>query len=458
MPARKKRTARIGTNDDGTGNSLTILDITTNPAQPAIVGSVTDASALFGAYGITVSGNYAYVAAQGCISGQPCPDPTVGDSFAVVDISTPSAPAIVATLRNSALPSPWTGTGALWHVTAVAVEGNYAYVTAFNSHRLTVIDISNPLNPTIVASLQDSTLLNFAADVAVRNGLAYVADQASSGRLTVVDVTTPTNPHVVGSVVNPTWLSGGYRVRLRGDFAFVSASSVASVSAIDISDPTKPRFLAGVNSSAALNRTTGLDLDASGRYVVASSPRLSSQAQPLYPPYALQPGGPTMTGTLSSIDLNPTPISVSIVPGSVPTNPTTSIVASFAFSVNDPVSTVRCALDGGTFGLCTTPTTQTYNALTVGTHTFTVKAFDPAGNTSSAAYTWTVDPVAGPTTPVLDDFNRANGGVGANWSLIKPSGFAAMKIVGNAAADNSTSQFAWDYWNASSFGPEQRRT
>ena len=29
-----------------------------------------------------------------------------------------------------------------------------------------------------------------------------------------------------------------------------------------------------------------------------------------------------------------------------------------------------------------------------------------------------------------------------------------MKIVGNAAADNSTSQFAWNYWNQSTFGPD----
>src|SRR5579875_696773 len=61
-----------GSNDDGTGNSLTILDIHTNPAQPSIVGTVRSPSQLFGAYGVAVSGNYAYVAYQGLLSGQPC--------------------------------------------------------------------------------------------------------------------------------------------------------------------------------------------------------------------------------------------------------------------------------------------------------------------------------------------------------------------------------------------------
>ena len=95
--ASKNRNGPNGSNsnDDGSGNSLTILDIATNPAQPTVVGSVRDPINLFGAYGVAVSGNYAYVAAQGCLSGKPCPNPNVGDSFAVVDISNPANPTIV---------------------------------------------------------------------------------------------------------------------------------------------------------------------------------------------------------------------------------------------------------------------------------------------------------------------------------------------------------------------------
>ena len=60
----------------------------------------------------------------------------------------------------------------------------------------------------------------------------------------------------------------------------------------------------------------------------------------------------------------------------------------------------------------------------------------------------------GPTTPVLDNFNRANGGAGANWSLIRPSGFAALKVSSNAASDSSATSFTWDFWNQSTFGPD----
>ena len=317
-------------NDDGTGNSLTILDITTNPAQPLIVGSIRDPINLFGAYGVAVSGQYVYVAAQGCLSQQPCPNPNVGDSFAVIDASNPSNPTIVATLKNSALPAPWTGTGALKHVTAVAVSGNYAYVTASYSNRLTVIDISNPLNPTIVASLQDASKLGFDVDVAVSDGYAYVADQGTAlGRLAVVDVHDPTNPQIVGLVTSSnSQLNGAYRVRLRGNFAYVSGSSANAVAAVDVSNPLAPRFAGSFASNTNLFKTTGVDVDSTGRYLLATSPFLSTQPQPLYPPYPFQAGGPTMTGSFSGIDLDPVPIAVTIAAASKPANGTTQTSAS----------------------------------------------------------------------------------------------------------------------------------
>src|SRR5579862_5684006 len=91
----KNRNASTSSNDDGTGNSLTVLDIHTNPAQPQVVGTLKDAVNLFGAYGIAISGTYAYIAAQGCLSGQPCPNSSVGNSFVVVNIGNPAAPSIV---------------------------------------------------------------------------------------------------------------------------------------------------------------------------------------------------------------------------------------------------------------------------------------------------------------------------------------------------------------------------
>jgi hypothetical protein len=59
-----------------------------------------------------------------------------------------------------------------------------------------------------------------------------------------------------------------------------------------------------------------------------------------------------------------------------------------------------------------------------------------------------------PSTPVLDDFNRTNSAtLGANWTIT--SGNVTNFSVGsNQAHDANAVRFGWDYWNASTFGPD----
>ena len=380
-----------GNNDDGKGNSLTILDIQTDPANPSIVGTVRDTGKLFGSYGIAVSSHYAYVAYQGLLGGQPCVPDTSTGGFSVIDISSPGLPAIVANIDNGSLPAPYTGQNLFDHSTSVQVAGHYAYVTAFNAANFTVIDISNPTSPQIVGTVHDNTQMALPVDIALQGNYAYVADQASgsSPKLTVVDISNPASPKIVATDIDAA-LNGAYRIRVRGDFAYLSGSSAQTISAVDISSPASPRTAGFVYDPNHLNKTTGLDLDPTGAYVVASSPYLPTESNTTYPPYPLQSGGPTATGTISVITLDPVAIAVSIASASEPPNPTAQTSASFSFSVNDTVSAVQCALDGAAFGACTSATTQTYTSLATGSHTFTVEAIDSTGHATSASYTWTI--------------------------------------------------------------------
>lgn len=86
-----------------------------------------------------------------------------------------------------------------------------------------------------------------------------------------------------------------------------------------------------------------------------------------------------------------------------PPNPDTSTSAAFTFSgtdsVNAAVASFACDLDGGGFAACTSP--QNYTLLSLGSHTFQVRAIDGAGNVdpTPASYTWTINaPPAGPVT------------------------------------------------------------
>ena len=87
-----------------------------------------------------------------------------------------------------------------------------------------------------------------------------------------------------------------------------------------------------------------------------------------------------------TIDLTPPPAPRI---GSGPSDPTNASNASFAFSDSEAGVAFGCQLDGGGFATCTSP--AAYSGVGAGTHTFAVRATDPAGNTgTAAAYGWTV--------------------------------------------------------------------
>ncbi len=305
----ENRNASTSSNDDGSGNSLTIVDIT-NPAAPSVVGTVSDPSSprnvLFGAYAVAVSGHYAFVASQGTISGQPMSPSTSEGSFAVIDITNPAGPTVVKNIDNADPSLTGVLANALFHATSVAISGHFAYVTAFLGSRLTVIDISNPADPVVVSSLHDATNLSFPEDLVINGSYAYVVNEvASSPQVAVVSLANPTSPAVVGVLTNPS-LSGAYRVKMRGSSLYVAGSNAASVAAVDVSNPTAPRLVAAATDTSKLAHVTGLDLDSTGRYVIAASPRGPSDPRVNYPPYPLQ-GGPAVTGTVSVVDFGTAP-------------------------------------------------------------------------------------------------------------------------------------------------------
>jgi hypothetical protein len=73
-----------------------------------------------------------------------------------------------------------------------------------------------------------------------------------------------------------------------------------------------------------------------------------------------------------------------------PTASTTSTSASFAFQSPETGSTFACSLDSAPFTACTSP--KDYTSLTVGQHTFQVRATDAAGNVDEtpASQQWTI--------------------------------------------------------------------
>src|SRR5437870_8449004 len=90
-----------------------------------------------------------------------------------------------------------------------------------------------------------------------------------------------------------------------------------------------------------------------------------------------------------TVDTTPPDTSITAAPPSV----SISSSASFSFTATEAGSSFACQLDGSAFAPCASP--QSYSGLALGTHSFRVRATDPAGNTdpTPASYTWTVVPI-----------------------------------------------------------------
>jgi hypothetical protein len=115
-----------------------------------------------------------------------------------------------------------------------------------------------------------------------------------------------------------------------------------------------------------------------------------------------------------------------------PSNPTGATGASFTFSSTEGGSTFECQLDGGGFTSCTSPTSYA-GPLSGGSHTFQVRATDPAGNqdSSPASWSWTIDSTAptasvdtGPSSPTTAT------GAACTFSANEPSTFDCQLDAG----------------------------
>ena len=97
---------------------------------------------------------------------------------------------------------------------AVFVLGNYAYIG--EGPRLTILDVSNLANPTVVG--KTLPLPDTVKDLYVAGDYAYIANEFYGG-LQVVDVSNPTAPTVVGSDETLNYAEG---VAVSGDIAYVA--------------------------------------------------------------------------------------------------------------------------------------------------------------------------------------------------------------------------------------------
>ena len=244
--------------------NLQILDIS-NPQSPTRLGHFDHHSTC-----VQVVGNRAYVAGNRTY-------PNGEHKFRIADVSNPANPVEIG---NCNLPGDYS--------MALQVVGSRAYI-ANNANGLMIIDISDPVNPSIIGNYsagpgkyikglhisgttaylcchsaglyivnisnpQAPTLIGFcdtpfyALDVDISGTRAYVADDW--GGVQIIDITDPENPSITGTVELP---DKSKHIQIVGDMVYVTLdeNGSGSLRIIDISDPEKPELVESVDTTGA---------------------------------------------------------------------------------------------------------------------------------------------------------------------------------------------------------------
>ena len=139
-----------------------------------------------------------------------------------------------------------------------------------------------------------------------------------------------------------------------------------------------------------------------------------------------------------SVTYDHTPPVVSIDSGSKPGPHAASTSVTFTFTTDS--GGVECKLDSAAYGACDTSTSrESYSGLTEGSHTFTVRATDGAGNSATDSYTWIVDHTA-PTVSITGGKPAANTNVkDATLTFSVSDGTTLCSVDGGAFGSCTTS-------------------
>lgn len=212
--------------------------------------------------------------------------------------------------------------------------------------------------------------------------------------------------------------SGGRLVKLAPPN--ITVSSVNRVSAASTNTTTTVQYTVTFSGAAANVTTSSFSLTTTGGIAGASISGISGSGTTYTVTVTVGTGEGTIRLDVNGSGITPTVSNVPFTTGQVYTidrtapnvtitsNPpllSNSTNGSFGFSADEPNCTFETMLDGG--GWSSSGSSKIFTGLAEGSHTFSVRAIDAAGNVdaSPATYTWTVDATAPNTTITANPTN-----------------------------------------------------
>lgn len=180
-----------------------VIDVN-DPNAPMVVSSIATPSA---ARSLDLLGTHLYV---GCAQG-----------VQVLDISNSAAPVLVGQSEGSSESIE----------SLIAVDGNLFCAAGFGG--LQVYDLTSPATPVLAGELALSFMFDYAQDITIRDGVAYLA---ATDSVSTIDISDPHNPsYLSNGMFN---LSGG-NLALQWPYLLVNTFKT-ELNVINIQDPQSP--------------------------------------------------------------------------------------------------------------------------------------------------------------------------------------------------------------------------
>ena len=262
--------------DDG----VQIIDIT-NPATPIAVSSITDATATNGSPFDALNGAFSITSIQIGSSLYALVASFNDDGMQIIDISDPTTPTAVSSVTDGDLDSNGVRFRELdgsVAVTAVKIgESTYALVTANRDRGIQIINITNPIAPTVASSIANGvdgfniSLIRHISTVQIgASTYALVTSFSSGGYVQIIDISDPTAPIFVSlideNIANGSDVFSSTHATTTitigsSTYALVASQSEDGVQIIDISDPAMPTFVSSVTDATADNSSPFDELD-----------------------------------------------------------------------------------------------------------------------------------------------------------------------------------------------------
>ncbi len=161
-------------------------------------------------------------------------------ALTIIDVTVPASPILVAEIVDGS-----SGFNQISGPRSLILDGDVGYLTADGDSAVTIFDISDPSSPSVLAELVDGVgLYQSLAGVqrpALSNGLLFLPARTDSA-LTVVDVSNPSAPELLGVFKDDSVgggfpkLGGPFSVAVDGSTLFVVGLDDDAVSIFDISD------------------------------------------------------------------------------------------------------------------------------------------------------------------------------------------------------------------------------